>query len=76
MLFRSPVPGYPMGGYSVSGKSAIGVLNRLYVRSLYIKDKEGSPLILAALDMWSIPGGLGDRVTEILNESGLKIGRG
>ncbi|MFT5170352.1 MAG: neutral ceramidase [Candidatus Marinamargulisbacteria bacterium] len=71
----TPPPGYPMGGFAISGKTSMGSLNRLFVRSVYLKDPKGTPLVWCAADLWSIPGGLGDRVNEIVAKKGLPLGR-
>jgi len=64
----TPLPGYPMGGHGPAGKVARGYWTRLYARAFYLEDAEGHPLVLVSCDLWSIPGGLGDRVAELIHE--------
>src|SRR5712672_3387835 len=62
----TPPPGFPMGGHSVAGHRARGYWTRLYARAVYMQDRRGHELVLVACDLWSMPGGLGDRVAELL----------
>ena len=61
----TPHPGFPMGGHSISGKTARGYWTRLYSRALYFEDDAGRAVALVSCDLWSIPAGLSDRVTEL-----------
>ena len=71
------MPGVPMGGHSIAGSISRGVWTRLYARAVYLEDAEGRALVLVSCDLWSIPGGLADRVAEkVLRSNGGKhIGR-
>jgi len=65
----TPPAGFPMGGHSISGEISRGHWLRLYARSLYIESPDGSKLALVAADLWSMPAGLADHVTEILGKN-------
>lgn len=62
----TPMPGYPMGGFSAGGKIARGVWTRLHARAVAFEDADGNAVALAACDLWGIPGGLADRVAELV----------
>ena len=66
-----------MGGFSVIGRVARGYWTRLWARAIYLEDHQGDALVLTICDLWSIPGGLSDRVAEIVarDEAGRHIGR-
>jgi neutral ceramidase len=79
----TPMPGFPMGGYSVAGQTARGHWTRLRARAIYLEDPAGHRMALVACDLWSMPGGLADRVAELLAEDprgrtprGLLLARG
>lgn len=65
----TPIPGVPLGGYSIDGKVSRGFWTRLYARTLYLRDANGTPLVLISTDLGAIPGGLGDEVTRLLHDS-------
>lgn len=62
----TPAPGFPMGGHSKVGKTAIGYWTRLFARAFVLEDASGHTLVLVSCDLWSVPAGLVDRVAEIL----------
>ena len=62
----TPLPGFPMGGHSFAGKVARGFWTRLFARAVYLEAPGGAALVLVSCDLWSVPGGLGDRVAELL----------
>lgn len=64
----TPIPGVPLGGYSIDGKFSRGFWTRLHARALYLEDANQTPLVLISTDLSAITGGLGDEVTRILNE--------
>jgi len=65
----TPPPGFPMGGHSFIGQISRGQWLRLKARSLYIEAPNGSKLALISTDLWSMPAGLADRVTDIVANS-------
>jgi neutral ceramidase len=64
----TPPPGFPMGGHGFAGKTGRGYWTRLYARAFYLEDAVGHPLVLVSCDLWSVPGGLGDRVAELIHK--------
>ena len=64
----TPIPGVPLGGYSIDGKVSRGFWTRLYARALYLRDAKGTPLVLISTDLGAIPGGLGDEVARLLHD--------
>ena len=64
----TPLPGMALGGYSIDGKIARGFWTRLYARALYLKDANGTPLVLISTDLGAIPGGLADEVARRLHK--------
>jgi neutral ceramidase len=62
----TPPPGYPMAGYSLAGKLSRGWWTRLYAKSIYLEDSQGSRLVLVSCDLQGIPAGLADKVAEIV----------
>ena len=64
----TPMPGFPMGGHSVAGKTARGYWTRLYARVIYLEDKSGQRLAMVSCDLWAMPAGLADRVADILSD--------
>jgi neutral ceramidase len=60
----TPMPGYPMGGHSLAGQIGRGYWTRLRAKALYLEDTQGRAIVLVSCDLWSIPGGLADRVAE------------
>lgn len=61
----TPTPGYPMGGMAAAGKISRGVWTRLYARAVVLEDPSGQAVAMVSCDLWSIPGGLVDRVAEL-----------
>lgn len=64
----TPPPGYPMGGYALAGRFSRGWWTHLYARAIYLEDEHGRRLALVSCDLWSMPAGLVDRVTELLSD--------
>jgi len=62
----TPLPGFPMGGHSIAGRVGRGFWTRLFARAIYLETPQGTALALVSCDLWSVPGGLGDRVAELL----------
>ena len=62
----TPMPGYPMGGHAIASTIARGYWLRLHARSIYLEDPDGNALVLSSCDLWSMPAGLADRVSELL----------
>ena len=62
----TPMPGYPMAGFAAAGRLSRGVWTRLYARAIYFEDMQGRSMALVSCDLWSIPGGLADRVAELV----------
>lgn len=62
----TPPPGYPMGGHGPAASTSRGVWTRLWARAIYLEDPSGRSLALVSADLFCIPGGLGDRVAELL----------
>lgn len=58
------MPGYPMGGHSLAGRIGRGYWTRLRAKALYLEDTRGRAIVLVSCDLWSIPGGVADRVAE------------
>ena len=73
----TPMPGFPMGGFSLAGQTGRGYWARLYARAIYLEDANGHNFVLVSCDLWSIPGGLADRVAQIVlaQKHGRHIGR-
>lgn len=63
----TPIPGIPMN-YSIGGKLSRGFWTRLYVRAVYLQDKNAKAIVLVSCDLPHIPNGLGDRVAELVSE--------
>ncbi|MBI3820521.1 MAG: neutral/alkaline non-lysosomal ceramidase N-terminal domain-containing protein [Planctomycetes bacterium] len=63
----TPVPGVPMGGDALAGRISRGVWMRLKSRAVYFEDPTGEAAVFIICDLWSMPGGLGDRVAEIVS---------
>jgi neutral ceramidase len=72
----TPVPGYPMGGHSKAGKFSRGHWLRLRARAIVMEDASGRRLALVSADLWAVPGGLTDRVLELIGRknSSCRIG--
>ncbi|MGD9252174.1 MAG: neutral/alkaline non-lysosomal ceramidase N-terminal domain-containing protein, partial [Desulfobacterales bacterium] len=62
----TPMPGYPMAGFATAGRISRGVWTRLYARAIYLEDMQGRSIALVSCDLWAIPGGLADRVAELV----------
>ena len=63
----TPMPGFPMGGYSAAGRISRGVWMRLHARAVCFEDAEGHSLALVSADLWAVPAGFADRVAELLS---------
>jgi len=62
----TPIPGIAMGGHSLIGRVGRGYWSRLHARAFYLEDAEGHGFALVQCDLWSISGGLSDRVAQLL----------
>jgi neutral ceramidase len=62
----TPIPGIAMGGHSLIGRVGRGYWSRLHARAIYLEDAEGRGIALVQCDLWSISGGLSDRVAQLL----------
>jgi neutral ceramidase len=62
----TPIPGIAMGGHSLIGRVSRGTWTRLHARAVYLEDAEGRGIALVQCDLWSIAGGLSDRVALLL----------
>lgn len=62
----TPIPGIAMGGHSLIGRVGRGYWSRLHARAFYLEDADGRGFALVQCDLWSISGGLSDRVAELL----------
>ena len=73
----TPLPGIPMGGFGPAGRIGRGSWMPLYSRATYLEDARGSHLILVVCDLWAMPGGLADRVAQLVDENvkGISIDR-
>jgi neutral ceramidase len=73
----TPMPGYPMGGHSLAGQIGRGYWTRLHAKAIYLEDAQGRAIVLVSCDLWSIPGGLADRVAERVRSrpAGAHLGR-
>lgn len=60
----TPIPGFSMGGHAIAGKMSRGFWTRLYARAVYLEDEHGTPLVMVSCDLWSVSGGLTDRIAE------------
>lgn len=65
----TPIPGYPMGGHGPAGTIGRGVWTRLKARATFVEDAGGDAVAFVACDLWSIPGGLTDRVVELVQRA-------
>lgn len=63
----TPFPGFPMAAYGPSNRYSRGVWTRLHARATYLEDSAGDAIVFVACDLWSMPGGLADRVAELLH---------
>src|SRR5262249_49572260 len=73
----TPMPGSSMAGHAIAGKTARGYWTRLYARVIYVEDDNGQSVVLVACSLIGIPGGLADRVAELVRATdvGQHIGR-
>lgn len=62
----TPVPGFSLGGHSIDAGTGLGTWLRLYARTIYFEDAQGTPLVLVACELWAMPSGLADRVAELV----------
>lgn len=74
----TPPVGYGMAGHAIEARTSVGVWTRLRAQAIAIEDRDGSPIILISADLWAIPSGLPDAITEHLQtKHGLtSLGRG
>lgn len=63
----TPMPGFPMGGYSAAGRISRGVWMRLRARAVCFEDAAGHALALVSADLWAAPAGFSDRVAELVS---------
>jgi len=63
----TPMPGFPMGGYSAAGRISRGVWMRLQARAVCFEDPDGHSLALVSADLWAVPAGLADRVADLVS---------
>ncbi|WP_372368672.1 neutral/alkaline non-lysosomal ceramidase N-terminal domain-containing protein [Candidatus Uabimicrobium sp. HlEnr_7] len=71
----TPLPGIAMGGYSIVGTTGRGYWTRLYAKSLYFCDSKGQSFVMVSCDLWSVSGGLADRVAELVALQGKHLSR-
>src|SRR5262245_25435206 len=73
----TPMPGFSMAGHGVAGKTSRGYWTRLYARVIYLEGDDSDSVVLVVCSLVGIPGGLADRVAEIVRatEGGQHIGR-
>lgn len=75
----TPSPLTSMAGFGNDiGKMSRGHLGKLYIKTTYIKDRQGNYLLFVASDLWAFPQGLGDKTLELLkkrNKIPIKIAR-
>ncbi len=71
----TPIPGIPLGGYSVEGKISRGFWGRLWARAIYLEDEDEFPLVLVSTNLMIMPYGLSNRVTELVQEHLPHVGR-
>lgn len=62
----TPMPGFPMAAFGPGNRYSRGVWTRLWARATYLEDAEGHAIVWVACDLWSMPGGLANRVAELL----------
>jgi neutral ceramidase len=55
-----------MAGHSIIGRVGRGYWSRLHARAIYLEDANGRGIALVQCDLWSIAGGLSDRVALLL----------
>src|SRR5262245_9703410 len=73
----TPMPGFSMAGHAVAGKTARGYWTRLYARVIYLEGDDSDSVVLVVCSLVGIPGGLVDRVAELVRatKGGQHIGR-
>ena len=62
----TPPVGYGMAGHAIEAETSVGVWTRLRAQAIAIEDRDGTPIVLISADLWSVPAGLPDAVTERL----------
>lgn len=74
----TPPVGYGMAGHAIEARTSVGVWTRLRARAIAIEDRDGTPVVLIAADLWAVPAGLPDAITARLQtEHGIAtLGRG
>ncbi|BBM87206.1 neutral ceramidase [Candidatus Uabimicrobium amorphum] len=71
----TPIPGIAMGGYSIVGTTGRGYWTRLYARTIYFRDTKGHSFAMVSCDLWSVSGGLADRIAELVKKHGKPLAR-
>jgi neutral ceramidase len=66
----TPIPGVPLGGFSIAAKVSRGFWTRLWARALYLEAPDGTALALVATELMIVPEGLADQVVALLHEDG------
>lgn len=62
----TPPVGYGMAGHAIEARTSLGVWTRLRAQAIAIEDRDGVPVVLISADLWAIPSGLPDAITERL----------
>ncbi|MEM6292070.1 MAG: neutral/alkaline non-lysosomal ceramidase N-terminal domain-containing protein [Myxococcota bacterium] len=62
----TPPVGYGMAGHAIEARTSVGVWTRLRAHAVAIEDRDGTPVILIATDLWAVSGALTDAVVERL----------
>ncbi len=62
----TPPVGYGMAGHAMEARSSVGVWTRLRAQAIAIEDRDGTPVVLIATDLWAIPAALPDALTQRL----------
>jgi len=78
MVDITPPVGYGMAGHAIEARTSVGVWTRLRAQAIVIEDRDGTPVVLVSTDLWAVPSGLPDAITQRLQtEHGLTtLGRG
>ncbi|MGH1347024.1 MAG: neutral/alkaline non-lysosomal ceramidase N-terminal domain-containing protein [Nannocystales bacterium] len=62
----TPPIGYGMAAHAIEARMSLGVWTRLRAQAIAIEDRDGVPVVLIAADLWAIPSGLPDAITQRL----------
>lgn len=62
----TPPVGYGMAGHAIEARTSLGVWTRLRAQAIAIEDRDGVPVVLISADLWAIPSGLPDAITQRL----------